>query len=532
MDLSQIALMNKFLGILVVVGAVVLAWSSGMLRHVGDLPYSVQEWRQRDALSQTLRYLEPDRGFFEPAIHFQHAQDGRGAGEFTGLYYVNALLWKAWGKPVPWTLRWTQGVFLVLGMLALARAVAHWTRAPGVGWTAALAVFASPLIQFYGLNYLVNHSALMAVFMAWWFSARSEQPGRNARQELLAAAAMLAFAGLLRPTMLIGGLPVLVRWWRTRPTSWGWAGLCGGGAVAVVLAWVLWAKSYNAAHDSTYFLTTVRPYWSTPDIQAVWLELVTVRLQDLFDVNVRWGALALGAITLVKARRERGRFQHGLLLTLLALLVYGCLWFSNLDVHDYYLLEALLAVPLFVTWVADVWEVERWRCWALGVFAFVFAYQAVHSVARNQMKWGRTRGVLVERLVAEEERAEWRWFHWDQRERWSAVSELPAQLDTWGVPDSALVLSVPDGSPNVSLTRMERMGFTSLYEEDLHAGERVAWAVSRGATYLVVNQPALLEQGDWGPWLDVPVGVHRNVQVFDLRAVVEGGGDKLSADAD
>jgi hypothetical protein len=49
---------------------------------------------------------------------------------------------------------------------------------------------------------------------------------------------------------------------------------------------------------------------------------------------------------------------------------------------------------------------------------------------------------------------------------------------------------------------------------------------------LVVNQPALLEQGDWGPWLDVPVGVHRNVQVFDLRAVAEGGGDKLSADAD
>ncbi len=530
MDLSQIALMKKLLGILVLVSAIALAWSSGMLRHVFDLPYSVHEWRQCDALSQTLRYLEPDRSFLEPAIHFQHAVDGRGAGEFTGLYYVNALLWKAWGEPVPWTLRWSQGLFLLAGMLALARAVAHWAGAQGAGWAAALAVFASPLIQFYGVNYLVNPSALMAVFIAWWFAARSEQPGRNARMELLGAALMLALAGLLRPTMLIGGLPVLVRWWRTRPTSWGWAGFCGGGALAVTVVWVIWAKSYNAAHDSTYFLTTVRPLWSTSDVQAVWLELVTVRLQDLFDATLRWGVVLLAVLTFIKARREWGRLRHGLLLTLLALLAYGVLWFSNLDVHDYYLLEALMAVPLFVTWVADVWKEARWRHWAMGVFALAFAYQAVHSIARNQMKWGQTDGLLVERLVPEEERAEWKWFHWDQRERWSALSELPEQLEAWGVPDSALVLSIPDGSPNVSLTRMGRMGFTSLYETGLHAGERVAWAVNRGAAYLVVNQPALLEQGDWGAWLDFPVGVHRNVQVFDLRAAAASGGDKLSAD--
>ena len=530
MDLCQIAFMKKLLGILVVVSAVALAWSSGMLRHVSDLPFSVHEWRQCDALSQTLRYLEPDRGFFEPAIHFQHAVDGRGAGEFTGLYYVNALLWKAWGAPVPWTLRWSQGLFLILGMLALARAVAHWTGAPRAGWAASLAVFASPLIQFYGVNYLVNPSALMAVFIAWWFAARSEQPSRNARWELLGAGLMLALAGLLRPTMLIGGLPVLVRWWRIRPTSWAWAGLCGGGAIAAVVAWVLWAKSYNTAHDSTYFLTTVRPVWSTPDVQAVWLELVTVRLQDLFDVNVRWGVMVLAAVTFYKARREWGRFRHGLVLTLLALLAYGVLWFSNLDVHDYYLLEVLLAVPLFVTWVADVWKGERWRGWGMGVFALAFAYQSVHTVARNQMKWGRTDGWLVDRLVDEVERAEWKWFHWDQRNRWSALSELPQHLAAWGVSDSALVLSLPDGSPNVSLTRMGRLGFTSLYEADLHAKDRVAWAVNRGASYLIVNQPELLEQGDWGPWLDFPVGVHRNVQVFDLRAAAAGRGDKLSVD--
>lgn len=532
MVLCQIALMKSFLRMLVVGCALALAASSGMLQHALDAPYSVHEWRQRDALSQTLRYLEPNRGFFEPAIHFQHAVDGRGAGEFTGLYYLNALLWKALGEPVPWTLRWTQGAFLVLGLSALARAVTLWSGKGGVGGAAALAVFASPLIQFYGVNYLVNTSALMAVFMAWWFAARSEQPGRNAGRELVGASLLLAFAGLLRPTMLIGGLPMLVRWWRTQPTSWAWAGACGGGVLVTVASWVIWAKSYNAAHDSTYFLTTVRPVWSTADVKAVWTELVTVRLQDVFDSNVRWLLLGLAVLTLARARREWGRFQHGLVLTVLAVLAYGVLWFSNLDVHDYYLLEALMVVPLIVLWMADVWSGERWKWWRVGVFVLAFVYQGAHSVARNQMKWGRADGILVERLVAEEERAEWKWFHWDQRERWSALSELPEHLAAWGVPDSALVLSVPDGSPNVSLTRVQRMGFTSLYESDLHAGDRVEWAVGRGAAYLIVNQPALLEKGDWGAWLDHPVGVHRNVAVFDLRAVVEGEGDKLSADGD
>ena len=524
--------MKKLRGILVVVSAFTLAWSSGMLPHATDAPYSVHEWRQRDALSQTLRYLEPGRGFFEPAIHFEHAEGGRGAGEFTGLYYLNALLWKGVGEPVPWTLRWTQAVFMILGLWALARAVAHWSGKPAVGSAAALAVFASPLIQFYGVNYLVNSSALMAVFMAWWFAARSEQPGRNARLELLGACLLLALAGLLRPTMLIGGAPVLVRWLRVRPTSWAWAGWCGGWSVALVVAWVLWAKSYNAAHDSTYFLTTVRPLWSTADVAAVWEELVTVRLQDLFDLKVRWGAAGIAAVTLFRARHEAGRFANGLVLTVLAFGAYCVLWFSNLDVHDYYLLEGLMVVPLFVTWVADVWDGERWKWWGVGVFVLAFVLQAAHSVARNQMKWGRTDGVLVERLVSEEERAEWKWFHWDQRNRWSALSELPQYLEAWGVPDSARVLSVPDGSPNVSLTRIGRMGFTSLYETDLRAGERAAWAFGRGASYLIVNQPGLLEEGNWGHWLAYPVGVHRNVKVFDLRAAAAGEGDKLSADVD
>lgn len=495
--------------------AIAFAWFSGSLPHALDAPYSLHEWRQRDALSLTLRYMEPGRSFWEPAIHFQHAEDGRGAGEFTGLYFVNAGLWKLFGRPLPWTLRWTQGLFLFLGLVALSGAASRWSGRPHAGPWVALVAFASPLIQFYGINYLVNPSALMSVFIAWWMGARSEVAVHPVRW-LVGAAAMLAFAGLLRPTMLLGGIPLLVRWWQVRQVPPVQALLLGGAVVGTVGAWVVWAKSYNAANASTYFLTTLRPLWDTPDVARVWEALVRVRLQELYHVHVRWLIAAVVLITAVRAARLRVGGFGSVGWTGLALLAYGVLWFKNLDVHDYYLLEFLILAPLLAIWVVRLWSGWRWRRAGVWVLALVGLYQIGHSVARNRVKWDGSAGPLVERFVPHWEREEWDWFHADQRKRWAPLDELAEQWTAWGVPEDAWVLSIPDPSPNISLTRMGRFGFTSLYENDLHAGQRVSWAVERGARYLVVNKPELLESGDWGDWLSHPVGVHRGIQVFAL----------------
>lgn len=506
-------------GVLVAGVACLLVLGSGMLRHALDEPYSIHEWRQRDALSQTLRYMEPGRGLLEPAMHFQHADGGRGAGEFTGVYYLNAHLWKAFGRPVPWTLRWTQAIALLFGLLALSRAVQRWSGSQRAGPWTAWAVLASPLIQFYGVNYLVNPSALMAVFVAWWMWAQSESGGQRRLMWAIGAAACLLVAGLLRPTMLLGGLPLVVRWWSRRNVGWASALLLGAAVVFGTGAWVMWAKSYNAQHQSFYFLTTLRPLWDTPDWRAVWDSLTAVRLQEVYHVHVRY---AMGALLVVAWAMRRGRWSvdaWAFALTLLGVLGYGVLWYKNLDVHDYYLLEVLMLVPLAATWLVQIWPEGRARTVFVVVLALAGAYQAAHSIARNQVKWGVTEGRLVEAFIPSWERKEWKWYHADRRTRLAPLAELPEKLRKWGVPDGAWVLSLPDQSPNISLTLMGRFGYTSLFENDKVAGERVAWAAAAGADYLVVNKPAILEAGDWGPWLRDEVGRMGEVVVFDLRGV-------------
>lgn len=504
------------------VSAAAVMLASGMLDHVMDDPYSIHEWRQRDALSQTLRYMEPGRGFFEPAMHFQHADDGRGAGEFTGFYYLNAQLWKVIGRPLPWTLRWTQAFALLLGLLALSQAIRLWSNSRSAGAWAAWAVLVSPLIQFYGANYLVNPSALMAVFAAWWMWARSEGSEKDRVPWAVGAASMLLLAGLLRPTMLLGGIPLAVRWWRCRDLRWPLALGLGALVVAGVGAWVIWAKSYNAHHQSFYYLTTLRPIWDTPDWRVVWDSLTAVRLQEVYHVHVRYLG---GAVLVATLAFTRLKLQHGgslFLLTGLGVVAYILLWFKNLDVHDYYLLELLMLVPLAVNWVAQSWPPGRVRLMGWVLLATAAAYQAGHSVARNRLKWGTTEGMLVEAFVPKWERDEWTWYHADRQNRLAPLAALPEKLHEWGVPSGAWVLSLPDQSPNISLTLMGRFGYTSLFENDKVAGSRVAWAAAHGAAFLVVNKPEILNRGDWGPWLQHEVGRMGDIVVYDLRQVQEG----------
>jgi hypothetical protein len=78
------------------------------------------------------------------------------------------------------------------------------------------------------------------------------------------------------------------------------------------------------------------------------------------------------------------------------------------------------------------------------------------------------------------------------------------------------VLSLPDPSPNITLTMLRRKGFTGLYEDHLQAGARAQWAADQGARFLIINRPDLLETGDWGIALDQPVAVLGPTRIYRL----------------
>lgn len=522
---------------------VVAVWA-GLVLAPGTLflpPRGLHEWRQADALSQTLNYFADGMRFWEPAIHLQHGVDGKGAGEFPILYYMNAWVWQVMGEPVPWTLRWTNWGLWLLGLTALRSWLA---RSTGRGWVAtAVATFVlmSPLTTYYGPNYLVNISALGLVFLGWAAAGRWSWGTRGRHIRWLGwwvATAALSLAVLLRPTMILGLIPLgwpFLRWTFRRssvpaeqPGFWGprmvgWAGasmllmpvLLGGG-------WVLWAKSYNAHSGSVYFLTTFRPLWATADPGAVWATFKTLRLPQLYHRDVALALVLLGAVAalLLRARRPAearpplpaGTGPIAALLTA-ALGVYFLLWFKNFREHDYYLMEAHLLTPWLL--LALLWHVRASRVTQVG-WGVIFIGQILHTTAETHVKLNPSPAGWMRPIVGG-----WAWqdaqrFHAQHARYLEPLERLAPTLDSLGVGPDDLVLSLPDPSPNITLTMLRRKGFTGLYEDHLQAGARAQWAADQGARFLIINRPDVLEQGDWGTALDYPVAALGETRIYRL----------------
>lgn len=526
-----------WLGLLATVMLVYLAPDVGF-----RLPYGVHQWRQCDAFSMALNFRHENSGMGHPALHFLHGSGGgRAAGEFTGIYWLNAQLWKFIGV-LPWTMRWANFFCLMGGIWALFEMGKSWLR-PQASAGISLLVMASPLLAFYGLNYLTNAAALGFVFISWWSGQRAWKASGWSWHAWTVLALTLAL--LLRPTMAIGLIPFAVVWWHA-PNRFRWA-LMMGIPVLLTIAWVLWTQHYNAVADSTYYCTTVRPLWGADDIPGIWEAFTGRLLPEWYHPHLRWVVLGWFVILIGSAwlRRGNGAEQNhteGFVTRALGWswlgmagvsVLYVVLWFSNLDVHDYYLLEFQLTVPVFLWWIFHVSKPlvqsrSYGRSVATGIFALLLAFQLLHARERTRMKYGPPTGWLAEQLIPSWERDLYLWFHWDYTNRLESIERITPHLRSLGITREHRVISVPDPSPNITLSLMDVKGYTDLYDEHLTGDGRLEHYVDLGATHLVVNDPEWILAHADSPWLTAPISDFENIRIFNLIASEAHGGLPLS----
>lgn len=501
-------------------GALLLIFAVYDLGHVGDkLPYGMHQWRQCDAYSMALNYAVEPRGLFQPAIHFQHGTvGGEAVGEFPLTYFINGKLWKAIGLK-PWTLRWTHLALLLLGCWCLFRTLSQFASlrsALVVTWF----TMASGLMAFYGPNYLVNAAGLGLVYIGWWEAYkwwRSDCMNRRAQGWMILA---FSLALLFRPTLVIGLIPPALavfgtkRWWR-------WA-VSLSIPVAIGVTWVVWTKWLNSQNESVYFLTTIRPLWEADSIDATWRafrEDVLPHWYHPYVLMLVGAALAASVVRSVSRPTRNTRWANasaGLLAV--ASFAYSVLWFENLNVHDYYLIELQVGVPVAGVWAVNCWRSEerKGKRMVWMVFMAALVLQLVDAGLRTRMKHRPIGGWLYEQVVPSRERDIWAWFHWDQDRRFGQVSEWTGVLRSVGIEREDLVLSVTDPSPNISLSLMDQKGFTDLYDDAFQGEERVAFYVGKGASYLVCNDPDWYEAHKESRWLTQQMTQLGNFRVFDL----------------
>ncbi|HOY30952.1 MAG TPA: hypothetical protein PKW80_03645 [Bacteroidales bacterium] len=490
-------------------------------------PFSNHYWRQADGYSMALNYYHEGMNFCAPKIHHQGSVDGRGVGEFPGLYYLNALIWKI-TTPNFITFRLLNLIITFLGLFFLFKTAFYVLK--DFTWACAIALFvlSSPLYAFYANNFMINAAALGLIFIAWYliivFSAE-----KKSRYFCLSVFLMI-LSVLLRATMIIGVLPLILILFLEL------VGFLKSGIfhkkglhlfmlllpVICLLAWVILARYYNKTYVSRYFLTTIRPLWEADDIRQIWSGFYKNALHELHFMPLLILVPLILVVMFITGKKQN---RYGLIFTVIVALelsLYLVLWFNNLTEHEYYLLELFLIVPpLFVSFLwflksskATIFNSKKVKMAVMAVLIFCTYCCAL----KERIKYDYAHTWPGTHVIILKDEFDWRAYSiWDYFNRFKAYQTITPYIRSLGMNRDDLVVSIPDISPNVSLSLMDQKGFTSLYYNDMPEGERIRLFISSGAKYLFINDPELYKNPEIAYFTTKKIGQYHNIGIFDLR---------------
>jgi hypothetical protein len=94
--------------------------------------------------------------------------------------------------------------------------------------------------------------------------------------------------------------------------------------------------------------------------------------------------------------------------------------------------------------------------------------------------------------------------------------EMKTQLRNHGIEKTDLVLSIPDPSPNITLTAMDQYGFT-LYREDKKTEKFIQQKIDEGAKYLIVSNTMELEEQYLKPFMQDTFFRYKDIRVYKLQ---------------
>ena len=460
--------------------SLVYSYHRELFRH----PHAIHTWRQCDGAQIALNYYQQSMNFFEPRLSLYIGNECKMGAEFPIIYYVAACLYKIFGFHECF-IRLISLCFFFTGMFFLFKTISLFTEDEYYGAILALMVFTSPLIIDYAFNFLPDVPALSLTFIGYYYCLvffKSEKSDAS----LWKATFFFAFAGLLKPTSLMGYFAIIgimllqtIYLWRKGNFSFSklpMKALLGFCTLPVFITgiWVSYMKHYNVANDNTYFLMTTRPYWEmTPEaISEVW-DWLHHRWMHAFTYRGFLYALPfVYLLSWILINRNTIRPALWLLMVILQCVAYFVLFFAQFKFHDYYLLPfIIIPVALGSIIVIQIKNRNAYMFHSLYVKGMVFLLFC--AMVYYGRKVNATR---------------------DFHDGWSycqAFYDIEPELLKHGINKEDKIISIGDGSSGISLYFMNRRGWTSMTLSHPAAVETdIEDCIVKGAKYVALDTQA------------------------------------------
>jgi hypothetical protein len=478
-------------------------------------PQSIHTWRQTNSLSMTQMYYQYHVPFWQPEIQNQISDDGNSgktAGEFPVIYYLMAKVWALFGKS-EWLFRMFHLLILFSGLYLLFKMLIPVTgHAVKAGFISML-VMTSPVIIFYGPNFLPDAPALALVFIAWYFLYLFTQKRNTA---LLWISAVFFFLGIALKITVATSFLAIGSWImleslflknEKRIFKFRWIHYLPFVFAAILAGlWYGYVNYYTSLHKGSFSFMGIWPVWKMTSEQyhKIMDALDKIFFKEFFWPPLQYATIVIWFFLLTQIRKLAPFLRYMLILMPLGLLGILVLWFQVLEGHDYYMITQIQT--LIVIWITFFIYLKKFRYarspLILGALVVIFAVLAVNGRKRH-----------LERYSG--------WMNEGYKLHMEALTTIQPLFDQCGVGANDLVISLPDPSINASLYYMNRKGYTD-FASDFTREETFIERMNQGAKFLIINDTTIMVRPEISKFARYPLGNYKNIWVFDLKPFSQG----------
>lgn len=491
---------------------IILLFVFGLNKTMFEPPQSVHIWRQTNSTSMAQNYYQDNVPFLEPAVHNQWCEggfSGKTAGEFPVIYFVVAKIWDVTGYNL-FIFRLVQVLILFTGLFLLFRSLQVLFNNKLWAVFISILLFTSPMVVFYGPNFLPDVPALSFVFIAWFFIVMFLVK-RN-QYSLWLSALFFCLSMLLKITsalsfLALGGwilFELLFQKEEKRIFNFKLAQFIPFILVIpVVIAWYWYVEYYNGLHGGQVSYHGIWPVWEMTKEQYLRIidALNKIYFKELFLPYTQYLTLAVWVYLLITIKKLPLVLRYFIIVLPIGMLVELLLWFQVLEGHDYY------TINLLVVFVA--------------VWAIFFYSIKEKKLIKHPVFYTVGLGFLIFNVVTCQTRIETRYTGWMNSmyvDRMKALTEIEPYFNELGITRDVKVISIPDYTINASLFYMNRKGYTE-FASDFSKTETFYSRIEQGAKYLIVNDTTILHKPEIQPFIVNKLGEFKNIWVYDLREI-------------
>jgi len=517
---------NKYKEILFIALLIVVSFIYNYQEIAFKRPQSIHKWRQSDCASIALNYYQGGMSFFNSQTH-NLTSDGGTTGlcatsELPILYYAVACLYKVFGYH-DYIFRIFNTLIFFLGLFFLFKIFYYLLKDTYWSITLTLLFFTSPVLVYYGNNFLSNSSSLAFSIIGWYYFIRyifeSKSKYFNISMVIFLVAAALKITSLFS-VFAIGGICILELLGINlftgndklfkQPTR----NLISISIIILLIgSWIVYAHSFNQKHACTYFSTTIFPIWSLDKagIYDVLNSIMKVWLSQYFHLSVLLFLMGCLLFILFRSKGKSKVFLYSILIVFTEVIGYFILQFWTFRDHDYYTIDIYILPILIVIATFYLLKNHHEKIFNSFIFKVIFG------------------GFLLFNIYYAHQKIDERYSQpMNDFKDIKDIYTITPYLRQIGITPNDTVISIPDRS-HVTLYLMNQKGWTQYLDAKFNKGTEpmkrynsdsigIQESIDKGAKYLIINGiKELYTKPYFQSFCSHLSGYYGNVLIFDLR---------------